>query len=175
MTKSTVLAIELGSRELGFAVLKHEQFVHYGVKSLRRAGEHPGRVTVLKRVLTILIEQNAPTTITIVQPRVDSGPQNDMRRRLFDAVQLVAENHKLLVCSYPLSSVKKTVAKDSNATNRRLAGVICDIYPHLRPYAGSTQKWRLRYMQHMFNAAACGFTHRTLEALNAIDNDDIED
>lgn len=174
MTETTLLAVELGTRELGFAVFQRGRLVQSGVKSLRRTNPHANRVTVLKRVFTSLIEQNAPSAIVVVRQEVNLEPQNDIRRRLFEAVKLMAENNKLLKHEYPMSTVKKTVTGESRATNRRVASVLCGIYPHFTNHLECKQKWRKRYIQHMFDAVACGLTHLTLETPNSNDDNEVK-
>jgi Holliday junction resolvasome RuvABC endonuclease subunit len=174
MKENTVLAIELGSRELGYAVIKQGQLFRAGIKSLRRPNSHPGRIAVLKRVFTSLIEQNMPTAVAMVNQEVCQGRRSRFQKQLSGTVQLIANDHNVSVRKYLPTTVKRTVTGESKATNRLIAGSLCGIYPHLSHHIEYKQKWKQRYVQHMFDAVACGLTHLAHGDTNQNQNDEIQ-
>jgi Holliday junction resolvasome RuvABC endonuclease subunit len=158
MTIRTLLAIDPGSREFGFAVFTGETLTDQNVKSLRRTHRSEDRLSVLQRTFTHLLEERQPQALAMEKNSFHGSAQNDLLMRIIGRMQTIARRHSLPIYEFAPNTIKKTIAGDPAATKRVIAKIICTQQPHLRVHLDHKHQWQERYCLNMFDAIATGLT-----------------
>lgn len=150
--KLNVLAIDPGTKHMGFAVFEGTELVDYGVKTIRQDAilEH--------------IEQIADRWFRTVNPdylvlekNVFSQVHYNLRLVMaIRKIQRIAEKRGICHYQYDPRVIRKAICSDGNATKKRVAEILITYFPELIVYRKSDKAWVIRYYQNMFDAVAAG-------------------
>jgi Holliday junction resolvasome RuvABC endonuclease subunit len=157
-----LLGIDPGTRELGYACFDGEQLVDYGVKVPPRGQPPKELLEHVDRLLLRLVEEKRPDVLALEQNSFSQIQQNALVTLLVVRMKALARKHGLAVAEYAPRTIRHAVCADGDATKAELARVLAARFPELRYYRSSDRRWRERYYQHIFDAAACGLTHLSL-------------
>lgn len=166
MTTAPLLALKLGTREIGCAVFIGEALTDQSVKSLRRAAPAPDRLQVLHRTMTALIQTHHPGAIAIEALPPRGSAVRETLARVHHVVCGVTQRHDMPTYTFDLPTIRKAVTGDATATKRIIARSVCDRYPHLRRHLNPKHAWQERYLFNLFDAVACGLTYHALARTN---------
>ena len=168
MHPKTILGIDPGTKEMGFAVLRDRSLLGGGVQTLRN-GEHPHNVVGhAKQVLLWNLKRYGPTVVGIEKPI----RMNTKRAALMSVIvqELHARSRELglEVCEIWPHEVRDTVTGDPYAKKIEVARFIVDKhFPDLRPRLPVPPRRavlgfssRDRYWLHMFDALAVAIAAR---------------
>lgn len=156
--RTNLLAIDPGTREMGFASFENGELEDYGVKDLRYAG---GNSDILSRVDTVtvrLIGQKRPRYLAIEKNNFSQIRQNVRLTMAVSRIRAIGKRRRIRVFEFDPRNIRKVVCGDGNATKRELARTLAVKYPELRVYLESNRRWRERYYQNAFDAIAVGLT-----------------
>jgi Holliday junction resolvasome RuvABC endonuclease subunit len=157
----TILALDPGTRDLGFALL-------HG-KSLRASGVLPLRHLPPTRRLG-RVRDEVKTWIRAYEPDVlvlEHIPNRPLDSRaglpaLGRLLRRLAQRSGLATVSYSAKTARRTVVGDGWAGKPEVARAIAARFPELRVYRGQDRKWKDRYWQNMFDAIALALHHQSL-------------
>jgi len=149
------LAVDPGTRELGVAVLRGDEPLYYGVKSIRK-GRLPHEVLGEARdIFARLLREYRPDMLAIEKTFVVQKSAA-LLSVVADELRGLAERTGLPVREYAPSVVRKSVCRTGRATKRDVARVIAGRYPEFRQYLERTSEWEEKYWANMFDAIAVG-------------------
>ena len=152
-----ILAIDPGTRDIGFALFDRGELVHYGVKTIRRQRKSShqklkdGRKIVLR-----LINDFRPQTLVVEKTFFANNRNSALLNVFADEIKAVGKRKGLQVQSLAANSVRKMLCGNGRATKDDVARELVDRYPELRPYLTSDRRWKERYHRNMFDAVALG-------------------
>ena len=158
-TPRTVLALDPGLRELGYAVLTGKRLTASGVRPLflTRA---PNRVGEARRLLKGWLSAYRPDDVVIERTYAHPTGTFDSVHRLAVALQKAASRRGFRTVTYPPQTVRKAIVGNGNAEKRESARVLAARYPALRMYLTSDCKWKARYFLNAFDALALAVFHQ---------------
>lgn len=151
-----ILAIDPGSRELGYAVLVGDRLTVYGIKSLRRPGQ--ARFAVLVTQCTALVDAVKPSLIALVHSDPARAKRSEWHTRILDRIAGVALQRAIPTCKIDIAVIKQTIAGHSGVSKWQLTDSVSTRVPHLRARLWKKGTPQQRYISHMFVAVACGLT-----------------
>jgi Holliday junction resolvasome RuvABC endonuclease subunit len=153
------LAIEPGTREMGYVVLEGTELLHFGVHTFpHRLADHQ-LLHEGQRFERALIETFDPHVFVIEQTRYARSTRSPRLHRFVIGLQRVAKRRGLIVVAYPPSRVKDTIVGDEAAPRRHVAETLVrQGYPYLEKYLTTDRRTQERYWEHMFDALALGLT-----------------
>jgi Holliday junction resolvasome RuvABC endonuclease subunit len=157
----TILALDPGLRDLGYAVLSGKSLVTSGVLSLRPV--HPSRR--LKKV-----EESIGAWSRAYRPRVlvlESIPKRPLDTiaglpALGRLLRRLASRRGFKLAAYSAKTVRRTITGNGWAGKREAAQAVSARFPELRVHLNQTGKWRESYWQNMFDAIALALHHQTV-------------
>jgi crossover junction endodeoxyribonuclease RuvC len=155
---STILAIDPGLRELGYAVLTGKKLAVSGVRPLFLL-PRGRRVLEALRLLRQWITAFRPDVVVI--ERTYSHPTGTFNavHGLAVALQKAASRRGVPAVSYPPQTVRKAIVGNGNAEKQEAARALAARYPATRMYLTSDRKWKTRYFLNQFDAIALGVYH----------------
>src|ERR1043166_1881274 len=159
MRTDTILALDPGLRDLGFAILTRGRFRHGGVIPLRLLPTDK-RIPEAKRQLRSWFRLYRPDTVVIEQTHWHPVPWLDGLDVLAKVIALMAKRRGINVATYAAQTVRKHLLGNGRATKREAAHVVATWFPSLRVYLTQDRKWKERYWQNMFDAVALAIHHR---------------
>lgn len=154
----TILALDPGLRDLGYAVLRDGRLAAYGVRTLRPA-DYPARIAEARALTRGWIEAHRPSFLVLEQTHGHPVTWFDAIDRLARGAARVAVGNDVEVTRYYPQPVRRVIAGNGNATKRELASALVLHFRQLRVYLTQDRKWKERHFGHMFDAVALALYH----------------
>ena len=158
---NTILALDPGLRELGFAVLTGRRLVDAGVLPLRYLPPNE-RVGEARRQLRGWLKTYHPQVLVVERTYHHPIPWLDRLHRLALSAEGLAKRRHMKVATYAPQQVRQTVVGNGKATKREVATVVANRYAPLRLYLTQDRRWKERYWQNMFDAIALALHYRSV-------------
>lgn len=150
---TTILAVNPGSRYVGFAAFRGPDLLDWGVR-VSRATTPRGRVNTVSSILSEAIERFHPDTLAVKALHPSrSSPALD---NLTDSITELARRRRIRVCPYSISQLKIALLRETNGNKRRLAERVVALYPVLAHDFQSETSNVNPYHIRMFEAVALG-------------------
>ena len=156
MTKArTILAIDPGLRDLGYAVLRGREIPASGVVSFRLV-PRARRLPAARSAVRELVRLHAPDVLVVEQThRYPNG-----LHRLMPTMRRLAQRLRLPLGIYSPQTVRKHLLGNGWGGKAEVAAAMAVRYPTLRIHLTQNRKWKERYWQNMFDAVALATHHR---------------
>jgi len=151
----TILAIDPGTKELGFAVLTDGHLSYYGVKTFKRRSPPHAFLTDLSGFIASLIARYKPDCLAIERTFLIQKSATLLNVTAVEIKQ-AAINQGLMVCEYAPSEVRNILCQRKKTLKREMVQVIAKRFPELARFLRQPTKWEALYWSHMFDAVAVG-------------------
>jgi len=152
--KKKILAIDPGTRHMGYAFLDKGRLLYYGVKVIERGKSPSETLKEGKKQVLRLINDLKPNILVVEKTFISNNRSASLLNVFFDEIGAVGRRKKLKVLCFSPSTVKKYIAKDGWAGKKEVARALCTKYPELKVYLTQDRGWKERYHQNMFDAVA---------------------
>jgi Holliday junction resolvasome RuvABC endonuclease subunit len=153
-----ILAIDPGTKYIGFALLEKEKLVHYGVKTIPRLQTSKETLKEGKRIVSRLMDDFRPD-ILVVEKTFFANNKDSVLLNTFTAqIRRIGKRKGLKTASIATNTARKHVCGNGAASKEEVAQVIALKYPQLKPYLTSDRKWKEKYHRNMFDAVALAIT-----------------
>lgn len=169
MPRTTLLALNPGTREVGYAVFADHELIDQGVKSLRRSPPFQDRAVVLSRALSALLQERPLHLVALARTSSSDQRVDNRLQQIYAVAVSLALRRNVSVYAFPPALIGRTVTRDVEVTKRAVARAAVEWYPQLRRYVRMQVEWRERYFFQLFDAVACGMTFLTLDRMNQLD------
>ena len=158
-TPLRTLALDPGTREMGYAVLESTDLLYFGVHTF------PHRCAVRRlcvegqQFVQGLVDAYAPQLLVIEKTWYVKSTRSTRLHVFVEAMEGFAHQQGLMVRAYTPRMVKKMICGRGEATRRELAEtLIRQRYDFLATYLQRDLRTRDKYWQSMFDAVALGLT-----------------
>lgn len=159
--KHTILALDPGLRDLGFAVLAGRRLIARDVVALR-AIPKPLRLSEARDQIAALVQAHRPHAIVVEKTYRHPVPWlNDLHRITRSARRLAARRH-IVFATYAPQAVRQTVAGNGKAKKPEVAIAVAHRFPQLRVYLTQDRRWKEKFWLNMFDAVALALHHQAL-------------
>lgn len=160
--RKRILAIDPGTRNIGYAVLESGSLKYCGVKSIPRTVDSEDILKEGRMIISSLIEDFRPQVLVVERTYFGNNSGSRTLNQFFRVIKSTGERRELEVMSLPVNTVRKSVCGNGWANKERVVRYLVKIFPQLRPYAKSDREWKRDYHQNMFDAVALGSAARDL-------------
>jgi Holliday junction resolvasome RuvABC endonuclease subunit len=158
MKPRTILAIDPGLRELGYAVLCGRRYITGGVVELRRYPKRY-RLPEARRHLRTWVRTHRPGVIVVEKTYRHSLPWLDAVHRITVSARRLAKRRGIGFATYAPQSVRQALLGHGWAKKQDVALLVTSLYPQVRVYLTQDCRWKERYWQNLFNAVALALHH----------------
>ena len=155
-----ILAIDPGTRKMGFALLDGERLVYHGVKDFRWQDSPHAKLGQARRFVLRLIEDFDPGTLAMEKAFFANNRTAATLNALADEIRCLAKKRKLQIVALHPSTVKKAICGNGHASKRQVANAVVAEYPELKVFLTQDREWKERFHQNMFDAVALGIVAR---------------
>ena len=152
--KQKILAIDPGTKHMGYAFLDKGKLLYYGVKVIEKKKSPHETLKAGRKAVLSLINDLKPNVLVVEKAFVSNNRSASLLNVFFDEIRAIGKRKKLRVLSFAPSTVKKHIAKDGWAKKKEVAKALCSKYPELKVYLTQDRGWKERYHQNMFDAVA---------------------
>jgi crossover junction endodeoxyribonuclease RuvC len=156
-TRTKILAIDPGTREMGIALLEGASLVYHGVKTIKNRRSAHEILGEGRRIVLRLLDDFRPTVL-VVEKTFFSSKRSALLNVFADEMQALGKRKGLRVVSFAPNTVKKFITGNGRASKEEVAQVIVARFPELKVYLSQDRKWKLRYHENMFDAVALALT-----------------
>ncbi len=153
---SRILAIDPGTRQMGFAILENGMLRAHGVKVIRKARSPQEALNRAKMEMTSLIEDFRPGVLVIEQTFIGRNRNAALLKVLCDEIKTLAMRHRIKVLAFAPSTVRKVVCGSGRADKAAVAKAVAARYPELKAFLFKDRKWKEAFHANMFDAVALG-------------------
>jgi crossover junction endodeoxyribonuclease RuvC len=156
---TTILALDPGLRDLGFAVLAGKKLVASGVRPLRLLPRER-RLPEARRLVRGWIRAYQPRAIVLEATYRHPVDSLEALHRLAGTIRRLGDQKRVLVATYAPQTVRKSLTGDGWASKRELAQAVAIRFPALRVYLTQDRKWKERYFLNLFDAVGLALHHQ---------------
>ncbi len=156
----TILALDPGLRDLGWAVLRGRRLLAHGVLGLRRLPK-VDRLGTARRHVRACVRTHRPTVIVLEKTYRHPVPWLNGPHGVTLYARALARRRHLGFATYAPQRVRMTVLGNGKGTKREVAAVVAARFPALRVYLTQDRKWKELYWQNMFDAVALALHHQS--------------
>ena len=156
----TILALDPGLRELGYAVLLGRRLVASGVLGLRRVPK-PERLATARKHVRTWLRTHQPDVVVVEKTYRHPVPWLNELNQLSRSTKNLATRQHAAFAMYSPQSVRATVADNGKAKKPEVAIAVAHRFPSLRVYLTQDRRWKERYWLNMFDAIALALHHQS--------------
>ena len=158
-TPETILALDPGLRELGYAVLTGRRLAASGVLNLREV-PHPQRLAAARGHVQRWAQAHRPTAIVVEKTYPHPLPWLDDLHSLTRYARRIASRRQAAFAAYAPQTVRKGLVGNGWAKKPEVAVAVAHRFPQLRVHLTQDRRWKERYWQNMFDAVALALHHQ---------------
>jgi crossover junction endodeoxyribonuclease RuvC len=141
LTKSpTILAIDPGAKELGFAILADNHLNYYGVKTFKRRQPAHGFLSDVTRFVNALIAEHEPSALAIERTYLTQKTSALLNVAAAE-IKFTARQKGLVVYEYAPPKVRNAICQTEKATKHDTTRVIATRFPALTRFLEPQSKW----------------------------------
>jgi hypothetical protein len=156
-----ILAINPGTKYLGFAVFQGSDLVHWGIKVLKGKWSKEKEENVRVILLNLIDRHNIKA---LVLKNIYHSRGSYYLASLVKAIEKVAKEMRLKTYRYHLNDVKKSFSQDAKINKVDMAGLVANRYQFLGNTMEREKNHKHPYFIRMFEAIAAGiFTLKRFE------------
>ena len=155
----TILALDPGLRDLGYAVLRGRRLLASGVLGLRRLPKAE-RLTSARGHVRMWLRTHRPQVLVVEKTYRHPLPWLDELHRLTRSARNLATRQHTAFAMYSPQRVRATVAGNGKAKKAEAAIAVALRFPQLRVYLTQDRRWKEVYWQNMFDAVALALHHQ---------------
>ena len=155
----TILALDPGLRDLGYAVLRGRRIVTSGVLGLRRVPKDD-RLAIARKSVRTWLRTHRPDVVVVEKTYRHPLPWLDQLHQISRSARNLATRQHAFFSMYSPQSVRATVAGNGRAKKPEVAVAVAHRFPSLRVYLTQDRRWKEKYWQNMFDAIALALHHQ---------------
>lgn len=159
-TNRPILALDPGTRDLGYAVASGKRLLTANVLSLRRVPKRR-RLIAVREAMQVWMRAYHPRTLVL--EHVPNRPLDALAGlpALGRLLRRMARARGLKVATYSARTVRGNVVGNGWAGKREVAQALSARFPDLRVHLTHDRKWKEAYWQNMFDAVALALHHQS--------------
>ena len=162
MQHKTILGIDPGTKEMGFAVLRGKELLAFGVRTLRNGTRPHDVVGQARRVVLDLVARYAPAVVAIEEPLMIATKRAAVMSVIVQELRGRAEELGAIVEELSPREIREKVVGNSEATKIEVAEALvrdgfdqlAALIPRRPARAALGLRPRDKYWLHMFDALA---------------------
>jgi crossover junction endodeoxyribonuclease RuvC len=158
----TILALDPGLRDMGYAVLRGRRLQASGVLGLRRVPKDD-RLAIARRNVRTWLTTHRPDVVVVEKTYRHPLPWLNQLHRMSRSAQNLATRQRAAFTMYSPQSVRATVAGNGKAKKPEVAVAVAHRFPSLSVYLTQDRRWKERYWQNMFDAIALALHHQAAQ------------
>ena len=155
----TILALDPGLRDLGYAVLHGRRLIASGVLGLRRVAKD-ARLTTARKNVRSWLRLHRPDVVVVEKTYQHPVPWLNELHLISRTARSLATRSHADFAMYSPQRVRSTVAGSGKAKKPDVAVAVAHHFPSLRVYLTQDRRWKERYWQNMFDAIALALHHQ---------------
>ena len=154
---TTILSIDPGTRELGFAVLNTKELLYYGVKTVVNRKKPSNVLAVINKFVQKMIDKYQPDVLAIEKMFV-TQKNSALLNVVAAEIKALAKERGLEIYEYAPTLVRKSLCQSGSgrATKREVARILSERFPELSRYFRRTRARERDYYANLFDAIAVG-------------------
>jgi Holliday junction resolvasome RuvABC endonuclease subunit len=156
-----ILAIDPGTRELGYAVLARNRLLDHGVIPLRPLPKEQ-RLQEATRGIGRLVDRHRPGALVLEKTYRHPVPWLNDLHRITLAARRIAKAWRIKFHAYSPQAVRQTTAGNGKASKAEAAVHVAHRFPQLRLLLTQDRRWKERYWLNGIDAAALAWHHQHL-------------
>ncbi len=157
--KQKILAIDPGTRNIGFAFLDNGELVHYGVKTIGRMKSPHEKLREGRKLILRLIDDFEPESLVVEKTFFANNRNSALLNVFADEIKAVGKRRGLRVYGLAANSARKLICGNGAASKDDVARAMVSRYPELKPFLTSDRRWKEKYHRNMFDAVALAVAH----------------
>ncbi len=162
-TVKTILALDPGLRDLGYAIVRGRSLIESGVYPLRFLPPRR-RFPAAVQAVNGWIGHFRPAVVVIEATHRNGISSLNRLEQLARRIRRLAMLKGVSVASYAPQTVRKSIVGHGWANKRQTAEAVAWRLPALRVYLTQDRRWKEAYFQNMFDAVALALHHQAQSA-----------
>ena len=157
-SKTTILAIDPGTRAMGVALVENGDLIYHGVRTIRKQQSPRDTLDRGRKVVLRLIRDFRPDVLAFEKTFFANNRNAALLNVFADEIKAIGQRKGLRVLAFAPSTIKKAVCGNGRASKREVAQAVVARYPELKVYLSQDRKWKEQFHANMFDAVALALT-----------------
>ena len=154
--KTRILAIDPGTKIMGYADFESGNLVDYGLKLFKPMGKIESLLNEIETVVERLILEKQPTVIILEKNRFSQITNNVRLTLAIARIKSVSKRHRIRLLEFAPNTVRAIVCKNGYSTKSDLAKTIVSRYPEVGLFIRNQSCSSLNLFYNITDAVACG-------------------
>lgn len=159
MRKNTIrkiLAIDPGTRNMGYAVFAGKELCYYGIKRIPKLGSAREELKIGRSLIYGFIKDFSPQVLIVEKTFFSNSKSAVLLNKFTNEIRCIGKRKKLTVISMAANTVRKGLCGNGSAGKEDVARTLVSLYSELKSYLRADTKWKEKYYRNMFDAVALG-------------------
>jgi Holliday junction resolvasome RuvABC endonuclease subunit len=162
--KGRILAIDPGTRNIGYAVVEGGCLMYFGVKTIPRSSDSNDILKEGRSIITDLLKDFRPQVLVVERTYFGNNSGSETLNEFYRVIAYLGRRKGLQVASLPVNTVRKQICGNGWANKEKVVKSLIGSFPQLKPYARSDREWKKDFHQNMFDAVALGLASEIAES-----------
>ncbi len=151
-----ILAIDPGTKIMGYADFEDSHLVDYGLKLFKPATKIENLLNDIETVIERLVLEKQPTLIVLEKNRFSQITNNVRLTLAIARIRSVAKRHRVKLVEFAPNTIRAIVCKNGYSTKSDLAKTIVSRYPEVGLFIRNQSRSSLNLFFNITDAVACG-------------------
>jgi len=156
MNHHKILAIDPGTRLMGFALIDNGTLIYNGVKVIKTKNSPCETVRHVRRIVFRMINDFRPRVVAAEKACFGTNQRAALMNVVVREIRFIARRKQLKFIDYYPSTLKKFITGNGRATKMEVSRAVVLKYPDLNVFLTQDRAWKERFHQNMFDAVALG-------------------
>lgn len=148
-----ILGIDPGARQIGVAVLRSDELLYYGIKTIKKNKLRKSTFVSLEQIITKLVDEYKADYIAL-EKVVSIQQRNSFVKAVYWQIKTIAQKHQYNLKECCPNFVRNSICNKTKGTRQETYHFLTRKYPELNRYLSVTRIWQKAYFAHLFDAIA---------------------
>jgi Holliday junction resolvasome RuvABC endonuclease subunit len=153
-----ILAIDPGTKRMGFASFEGTELTDYGTRILRQGSER-AILEHLEEIIVRLIKEKSPDCLVLERNTFSQIRQNYRLTLAVSEMKHIAKKFGVPVYEFDPRTIRKEICNDGNANKLRVAQTLVGLFDELKVLLKSDRAWVRQHNLNTLDAVAVGLTY----------------
>jgi len=156
MKHHKILAIDPGTRLMGFALINNGILIYHGVKVIKTKNSPNETLRHVRKIVFRLVKDFRPRVIAAEKACFGTNQRAALMNVVVREIRAIARRKRLKFIDYYPSTLKKFITGNGRASKMEVSRAVILKYPELNVFLTQDRAWKERFHQNMFDAVALG-------------------
>ncbi len=151
-----ILAIDPGTKYIGFAAFNGRMLAHYGVATILRRGSSGETLAKGRKIIGQLMDDFHPRLLVVEKTMFVNIRGSVTLNKFTEQILRMGRSRRIKIRVLSANTVRKEICGNGTAGKQDVAKKLVELFPELKPYLCSDKRYKEDFFYNIFDAVALG-------------------